>query len=82
LEYSSLAPLIPPLLVEDHKVRGPRIWEIGRGGEKMLNFLIVFDAEWEERLLLFGVIGLYLPLRVVGGLHLRRKFGAASGYTL
>jgi hypothetical protein len=70
------------LLVQDHKTRGPRIWEIRRGGEKLLNFLIVFDAEWEGRLLLFGVIGFYLPLTVVGGLYLRRKFGAASGYTL
>lgn len=62
------------LLVQDHKVRGPRIWEIRRGGEKMLSFLTVFDAEWEGRLLLFGVIGVYLPLTVVGGFYLRRKW--------
>lgn len=62
------------LLVQDHKARGPRIWEIRRGGEKLLSFLTVFDAEWEERLLLFGVIGLYLPLTVAGGIYLRRKW--------
>ena len=70
------------LLVQDHKARGPRIWEIHRGGEKLLGFLTVFDAEWEGRLLLYGVIGLYLPLTVVGVLYFRRKFGGASGYTL
>jgi len=62
------------LLVQDHKARGPRIWEIHRGGEKMLSFLTVFDAEWEGRLLLYGVIGLYLPLTVAGGIYLRRKW--------
>lgn len=56
MEYSSLAPLIPPLLVQDHKVRGSRIWEIRRGGEKMLSFLTVFDAEWQGRLMLYGLI--------------------------
>lgn len=70
------------LLVQDHKVRGPLIWEIRRGGERLLNFLTVFDAEWEGRLLLFGLTGLYLTLTVVGGLYLRRKLGAANGYTL
>ena len=70
------------LLVEDHKAHGPRIWEIHRGGDKLLKFLTVFDAEWEGRLLLYGVIGLYLPLTVVGVLYFRRKFGVASGYTL
>ena len=62
------------LLVQDHKARGPRIWEIHRGGEKLLSFLTVFDAEWEGRLLLFGLIGLYLPLTVAGGLYWRRKW--------
>lgn len=51
-----------------------RIWEIHRGGDKLLKFLTVFDAEWEERLLLFGAIGLYLPLTVAGGIYLRRKW--------
>lgn len=62
------------LLVQDHGTRGPRIWEIRRGGDKLLAFLTVFDAEWEGRLLLFGLIGLYLPLTVAGGIYLRRKW--------
>jgi hypothetical protein len=61
------------LLVEDHQVHGPRIWEIRRGREKLLNFLTVFDAEWKGRLLLYGLIGIYLLLTVAGALHLRRK---------
>jgi hypothetical protein len=70
------------LLIEDHEAYGKRIWEIRRGGEKLLNFLTVFDAEWQGRLMLYGLIAVYLPLTVFGGLYLRRKFGGASGYTL
>lgn len=62
------------LLIEDHKVYGRRIWEIRRGGEKLLPFLTVFDAEWQSRLMLYGLIGLYLPLTVAGGLYLRRRW--------
>ncbi len=62
------------LLIEDHETYGRRIWEIRRGGEKLLGFLTVFDAEWEGRLLLYGVTGLYLPLTVLGGIYLRRKW--------
>lgn len=40
----------------------------------MLGFLTVFDAEWEGRLLLYGVIAVYLSLTLVGGLYLRRKW--------
>ena len=59
---------------EDHEAYGQRIWEIRRGGEKLLNFLTVFDAEWEGRLMLYALIAVYLPLTVVGGIYLRRKW--------
>lgn len=62
------------LLIEDHKAYGPRIWEIRRGSEKLLNFLTVFDAEWRGRLMLYGLLAVYLPLTVVGGVYLRRKW--------
>ena len=62
------------LLIEDHEAYGLRIWEIRRGGEKLLNFLTVFDAEWQGRLMLYGLIAVYLPLTVAGGLYLRRKW--------
>lgn len=62
------------LLIEDHEAYGQRIWEIRRGGEKLLNFLTVFDAEWQSHLMIYGLIAVYLPLTVVGGLYLRRKW--------
>ncbi|MBY0269763.1 MAG: hypothetical protein K2X06_07855 [Burkholderiales bacterium] len=62
------------LLIEDHEAYGRRIWEIRRGGEKLLDFLTVFDAEWRARLMLYGLIAVYLPLTVAGGFYLRRKW--------
>ena len=65
------------LLVEDHEAFGQRIWEIRRSGEKRLNFLTVFDAEWQVRLMLYGLIAVYLPLTVAGA-----STSGANGYTL
>lgn len=62
------------LRIEDHKAHGQRIWEIRRGGEKLLDFLTVFDAEWQGRLMLYGLIGIYLPLTVAGAFYLRRRW--------
>lgn len=70
------------LLIEDHEAYGQRIWEIRCGGEKPLNFLTVFDAEWQARLMFYGLIAVYLPLTVAGGLYLRRKTCGAGGYPL
>lgn len=62
------------MLIEDHPADGGRIWEIRRGGEKLLDFLTVFDAEWKARLMFYGLIAVYLPLTVAGGIYLRRKW--------
>ena len=32
------------------------------------------DTEWQVRLMLYGLIAVYLPLTVAGGLYLRRKW--------
>lgn len=61
------------LLVQEHN-SDLRIWQIHRGGDKLLSFLTVFDAEWRGRLMLYGLIAVYLPLTVAGGLYLRRKW--------
>jgi hypothetical protein len=61
------------LLIQENKDE-LRIWQIHRGGDKLLSFLTVFDAEWEEHLLLYVAIGLYLPLSVVAWRALRRRW--------
>lgn len=67
------------LLVEDHRAHGQRIWEIRRGRERLLDYLTVFDADWEGRLMLYGLTGLYLALTVAGVIYLRRRPLAEAG---
>lgn len=67
------------LLVEEHQAYGPRIWEIRRGREVLLGYLTVFDAEWEGRLMLYGLTALYLALTVAGVIYLRRRPSPEAG---
>ena len=62
------------LWTENHAAHGPRIWQIQRGGDKLLDYLTVFDADWASRLMLYGLIAGYAALTVAGFFHLRRKW--------
>ncbi len=65
------------LWIEDHAAYGQRIWQIRRGGDTLLEYLTVFDAEWQAHLMLYGLIACYAALSVAGVMYLRRR-----GYNL
>ncbi len=61
------------LWAENHAAHGQRIWQIQRGGDKLLDYLTVFDADWASRLMLYGLIAGYAALSAGGFFYLRRQ---------